>query len=187
MNLNFLFIGQHKVDYENEYRQACLSASDMQEHISWISELTLECNHATELGVGSAQSTRGFLRQDIEMHSYDIHIYPETQTYFDAAKAGGRNVTLHVEDTRTTTIAPTDIMLVDSYHSYEQVKIELDLHASKVRKYILFHDTTLFGDVGQGGEKGVWPAVEEFLDTHPEWQLVERRTNCNGMTLIKRI
>ena len=114
--------------------------------------------------------------------------YPQlSQAAIDAAIAGGRRVTLHVEDTRTSTIAPTDIMLVDSYHSYEQVKIELDRHASSVSKYILFHDTTLFGDTGQGGEAGVWPAVQEFLDVHSEWQLVERRTNNNGMTLIKRV
>jgi len=175
------------MNFEEEYQEACIRQTDMNEHLPWISELTSECSHATELGIGYAQSTRGFLRQDIEMHSYDIHIYPETQAYFDAAKAGGRNVTLHVEDTRTATIAPTDIMLVDSYHSYEQVRIELALHSSKVKKYIMFHDTTLYGDVGQGGEKGVWPAVEEFLSEHPEWQLVERRTNCNGMTLIKRV
>jgi hypothetical protein len=175
------------MDFEQEYQDACVRPSDMHEHLPWISELTSECKHATELGIGYAQSTRGFLRHDIEMHSYDIHIYPETQAYFDTAKAGGRNVTLHVEDTRTATIAPTDIMLVDSYHSYEQVKIELERHASSVSKYILFHDTELFGNTGQGGEAGVWPAVQEFLDSHPEWQLVERRTNCNGMTLIKRV
>jgi hypothetical protein len=175
------------MDYEKEYQDACVRPSDMHEHLPWISELTSECKHATELGIGYAQSTRGFLRQDVEMHSYDINIYPETQAYFDAAIAGGRRVTLHVEDTRTATIAPTDIMLVDSYHSYEQVKIELERHAGSVSKYIMFHDTTLFGDFGQGGEKGVWPAVQEFLESHPEWQLVERRTNCNGMTLIKRV
>jgi len=78
-------------------------------------------------------------------------------------------------------------MLVDSYHSYEQVKSELDLHADKVSKYILFHDTELFGARGQGGEEGVWKAIQEFLDTNPQWQLVERRINCNGMTLIKRV
>ena len=175
------------MDFEKEYQDACIRQTDMHEHLPWISQMTSECKHATELGVGYAQSTRGFLRHDIEMHSYDINVYPETREFFDAAVKGGRRVTLHVQDTRTAVIDPTDIMLVDSYHSYEQVKIELQRHANKVKKYIFFHDTTLFGDRGQGGELGVWPAVQEFLQTHPEWQLVERRTNCNGMTLIKRI
>jgi len=175
------------MDFEREYLQACNRVSDINEHLPWISELTSECNHATELGVGYAQSTRAFLRHDIELHSYEIQVYPETQKFFDEAKSAGRRVTLHVEDTRTATIAPTDIMLVDSYHSYEQVKIELDRHADKVKKYILFHDTDLYGFSGQGNERGIFPAITEFLGSHPEWELVEQRKNNNGMTLIKRV
>jgi len=186
MNHNFLLIGLN-MDFEQEYQDACARDTDMHEHLPWISELTSECSHATELGVGYAQSTRGFLRQDIEMHSYEISPYDVTTQYFNDARAAGRNVTLHVCSTLETEIAPTEIMLVDSYHSYEQVKGELALHADKVSKYILFHDTTLFGDRGQGGEGGIWLAIQEFLDANPQWQLVERRTNNNGMTLIKRV
>lgn len=175
------------MNFEQEYLDACARDTDMHEHLPWISELTTQCSHATELGVGYAQSTRGFLRHDVEMHSYEISPYPVTTQYFEAAKAAGRNVTLHVCSTLETEIAPTEIMLVDSYHSYEQVKGELELHADKVSKYILFHDTSLFGDRGQGGEQGIWPAIQEFLDSHPEWKLVERRTNNNGMTLIARV
>jgi hypothetical protein len=175
------------MDFEQEYQDACSRNTDMHEHLPWISELTKECNHTTELGVGSAQSTRGFLRYAREHHSYEIEPYDFAIEYFRNAKNAGRNVTLHTADTRKIEIAETDLMLVDSYHSYDQVKIELELHANKVRKYILFHDTTTFGDRGQGGENGVWPAIQEFLDANTQWVLVERRTNNNGMTLIKRI
>ena len=34
--------------------------------------------------------------------------------------------------------------------------------------------------------KGLWPAIEEFLQTHPEWKLHERFTNNNGLTILKR-
>ena len=174
------------MNFEKEYQEACVRNTDIHEHLPWISQIASRCKHATEFGVGYAQSTRGFLRQDIEMHSYDINVYPETGAYFKSSIAGGRNVTLHVQSTLEANIDPTDVLLVDSYHSYEQVVQELALHAHKVKKYIFFHDTTLFGDRGQGGERGVWPAIDEFLFTHPEWQLVERRTNNNGMTLIER-
>ena len=42
---------------------------------------------------------------------------------------------------------------------------------------------TAFFDIG----RGIWPAIAEFMSTHPEWQLVERRTNNNGLTILKRI
>jgi cephalosporin hydroxylase len=175
------------MNFEKEYQEACNRQTDMCEHLPWISEIVSKFKHATEFGVGYAQSTRGFLRHDIEMHSYEIQVYPETDEYFKDAIAAGRNVTLHVESTLEADVAPTDVLLVDSYHSYDQVVQELALHAHKVKKYIFLHDTTLFGELGQGMEKGIWPAIQEFLDSHPEWQLVERRTNCNGMTLIERV
>ena len=37
-------------------------------------------------------------------------------------------------------------------------------------------------------EKGLWPAIEEFLSEHSnEWQLHERIMFCNGLTILKRI
>lgn len=175
------------MDFEREYNLAKERCSDIHQHVPWISELASECSHATELGVGYGQSTRAFLRNDIELHSYEIHVYPETQKFFDEAKASGRRVTLHVEDTREAEIADTDIMLVDSYHSYDQVKCELERHAKKVSKYILFHDTELYGFVGQRGERGIMPAIWEFLElNNNEWELFEQRKNNNGMILLKR-
>jgi len=175
------------MDFEKEYQDACVKDSDIHEHLPIISELTSQCNHATELGVGWAQSTRAFLRHDVEMHSYEFNPLPGIIDFFQDAKKSGRNVTLHIADTRKIEIAETDIMLVDSLHVYEQVKTELELHAGKVRKYLLFHDTTLFADRGEFGGKGIWPAVQEFIDSHPEWQLVERRTNNNGLTILKKV
>ena len=175
------------MDFEKEYLDACERDTDIHEHLPIISELTSQCNHVTELGVGWAQSTRAFLRHNIELHSYEFMPLPGIREFFDEAKSAGRNVTLHVDDTRKVEIAETDLMLVDSLHIYEQVQKELELHAGKVRKYILFHDTTLFGDHGEFGGKGIWPAVQEFMDSHTEWQLVERRTNNNGLTILKRV
>ena len=175
------------MDFEKEYLDACERDTDIHEHLPIISELTSQCSHVTELGVGWAQSTRAFLRHDVEIHSYEFMPQPGIHEFFDEAKNAGRNVTLHVNDTRKVNIAETDLMLVDSLHIYEQVQKELELHAGKVRKYLLFHDTTLFADRGEFGGKGIWPAVQEFMDSHSEWQLVERRTNNNGLTILKRV
>lgn len=35
-------------------------------------------------------------------------------------------------------------------------------------------------------ERGLWPAVEEFLAEHAEWQLEKRYTNNNGLTVLAR-
>jgi len=175
------------MDFEKEYQDACIRVTDIHEHLPVLSELTSQCNHVTELGVGWAQSTRAFLRHDVELHSYEYSPQPGIIDFFIDAKKSGRDVTLHIDDTRKVEIDPTDLLFVDSLHVYEQVKTELELHADKTKKYIVFHDTTLFADRGEFCGKGIWPAIQEFMDSHSEWELVERRTNNNGLTILKRV
>ena len=33
---------------------------------------------------------------------------------------------------------------------------------------------------------GLWPAIEEFLVSNPEWILKERFTNNNGLTVLEK-
>ena len=183
---NTLYTGL-KMDFEQLFQEACAKDTDIHEHLPILSEMASQCSHVTELGVGWAQSTRAFLRHNVELHSYEFNPLPGIREFFDDARNAGRNVTLHVDDTRKVDIAPTDMMLVDSLHIYEQVQIELHLHAPKVKKFLVFHDTTLFADNGEFGGKGIWPAIAEYMQEHPEWQFVERRTNNNGLTIFKRV
>jgi hypothetical protein len=159
------------MDFEKEYQDACAKDTDIHEHLPVLSELTSQCTHVTELGVGWAQSTRAFLRHDIELHSYEFMPLPGIREFFEEAKNAGRNVTLHVDDTRKVEITETDLLFVDSLHIYEQVQKELELHANKARKFIGFHDTTTFeytdetnyeelGDDWKGEGIGIWKAIE---------------------------
>lgn len=175
------------MDFEQEFIDAWRKDTDIHEHLPTLSALTQNCTHVTELGVGWAQSTRAFLRHDVELHCYEYQPQPGIPEFFEAAKAAGRNVTLHIADTRLVEIAETDLLMVDSLHIYEQVKEELRLHADKARKYIVFHDTTSYEVRGEFGGRGIWAAVQEFIDEHPEWQMIMRYTNNNGLTVLRRV
>jgi len=175
------------MDYELEYQMACTRYTDIHEHLPVLSKLTEECTHVTEFGVGFGQSSRAFLRHPVELHSYEFEPLPGVVEFFVAARRGGRDVKFHVADTRKVVIQETDLLMVDSLHTYDQVKEELRLHADKARKYIVFHDTTSFEFKGEGGAPGIWPAIQEFIDSHPEWEMIERRFNNNGLTTLKRV
>lgn len=175
------------MNFEQEYIDACNRTSDINEHLPLLAELSSQGKCVVELGVGWAQSTRAFLRNDIELHSYEFSPLPGIREFFEEARNSGRNVTLHVDDTRKVEIPECDMLFVDSLHVYEQVQKELELHAHKARQYIGFHDTTSFEHNGEFGGRGIWPAVQEFIDSHPEWQMIERRTNNNGLTVLKRV
>lgn len=94
----------------------------------------------------------------------------------------------------------------DTWHVYGHLKRELARHHATTRKWILLHDTTVDADVGESIrcrrdipeqmrlsgypraeiERGLWPAIEEFLAEHAEWELEKRYTNNNGLTVLAR-
>ena len=77
-------------------------------------------------------------------------------------------------------------MFIDTRHDYEQLKEELRRHAGNVRRYIVLHDTTTFGEQGETpGHAGLWPAVEEFL-AQGTFRLKSREHQNNGLTVLER-
>lgn len=65
---------------------------------------------------------------------------------------------------REVEIAERDLLVIDTRHDDDQLREELRLHAGKVRRYVVLHDTTTDGERGEtSGRLGPWPAVEEFL------------------------
>lgn len=175
------------MDFEKEYQNACDTGSDINEHLPTLSTLTSECDHVTEMGVRYGVSTRAFLRHNVSYVGYDINDHGIGE-YFENARKFGKNVTFHVKSTLEVEIDKTDLLFIDTLHNYSQLKEELRLHADKVSKYIVLHDTTLFELNDEvGGGPGLWPAVEEFLNWNSEWEIKERYTNNNGLTVLRRI
>jgi hypothetical protein len=100
--------------------------------------------------------------------------------------AGRTEFVFRQADVREVEIEPTDMLFIDTWHVYEQLKEELRLHADKVRKYIVLHDTTTYGQLGETeGHAGLWPAVEEFL-SEGMFRLRQRYENNNGLTILER-
>ena len=179
-------------------------SSDINEHLETIKNFASECEHITEMGVRSVVSTWAFLAaKPKRLVSMDIVQCP-VQDAAIAANNEGIDFEFIVADTSNPQldIEPTDLLFIDTWHVYDQLKIEFKLHSNKVKKYIILHDTTTFGEVGESGsdliinpvtgqmemmrKRGLWPAVEEFLAENTNWTLKERFTNNNGLTILQR-
>lgn len=181
------------MDFEKLYQEVIkqeLGQDFTTQDIEFVSQIVSECKSVVELGTGQCAMDRVFLRYDVKLDTYDIEDFSDN--FLEEAKAAGRDVTFHKEDTLKIEIPETDILFIDSLHTYEQVKSELELHASKAKRYIVFHDTILFSKKGQDtvdGEhtKGILPAIEEFLESHPEWNIVYNSKEGNGMIVVKKL
>jgi len=164
--------------------------------IQWIGHymeklhtLAKECNHVTEMGVNEVNSSWAFLNArpkklvciDITFSKsygkvgFGNHIWLESLK--DLAKKENLNLELIEKSTLDIEIEETDLLFIDTLHTYNQLKQELNLHANKVKKYIVFHDTTLFPELNL--------AIKEFLEKNKEWFTYEVITSNPGLTIIK--
>lgn len=190
-------------DLEKLINELFNTPSDINEHILTLIKYGSECEHITEMGVRWVVSTWAFLgaapkvlksydMQDPSTWNFNIQDVYDTSKHYDVDFSFTQANVLDIE------IEETDLLFLDTWHAYKQLKAELELHASKVRKYILFHDTTSFamcdersyeslGEEWIGDQKGIWLAIEEFLQSNPEWKLIERFENNNGLTVIGKI
>ena len=191
------------IDLETQVNILYNTPSDINEHFPAIIKYGQQCDHITEMGVRGIISTWGWLATNPKkLVAYDIQD-PSTwgsslQDVKDTAQSIGTEFEFYLANVLEVEIEKTDLLFLDTWHSYKQLKAELTLHASKVQKYICFHDTTSYADHDETsyeiwGEDwkaegiGIWKAIEEFLKSNPEWELEKRFTNNNVFTIIKKI
>lgn len=179
----------------DNHNRLCRTSSDINEHLPVLKKYAEECKHITEFGVRWIVSTWSFLAANpSRMISYDI-VHPRDfgariETVEEAAREAGISFEFKLQSVLDADIEPTDLLFIDTYHIASQIKQELALNAGKVKKYIIFHDTTLFETMGENhvAGEGIWKEIESFLENNKKtWVLKERLTNNNGLTIIQRI
>jgi hypothetical protein len=113
--------------------------------------------------------------------SYDI-IHPKehginTDEVYEIAEENNIKWELKIEDSLKTDLPICDLIFFDTDHNYNQLSQEVKLHASKSRKYLVFHDTMKFANE-------LVPAINEFLEENEEWTILNCENSCNGLTSL---
>ena len=100
-----------------------------------------------------------------------------------------------------------DLIFIDTWHVYGQLKRELAHLQKFATKYIIMHDTEIdkitsesirnkhdiedkmkqFNFTKEEVECGLQKAIDEFLLEHHEWKIKEIFTNNNGLTILERV
>lgn len=181
------------------YRAACEDkTSDIYYHLPQLKAYASECPHVTEFGTRRGNSTLAFLSANPDkLISYDLGKWKDIETLEYWAKNSNINYTFIQANVLEIDIETTDLLFIDTFHTYSQLKAELKRHASKASKYIALHDTTTFGEVGEPSYeavsthsmncgRGIWKAVEEFMTANPEWSIAYKTEENNGLTILKK-
>lgn len=185
--------------------------SDIYEHIPVLKKIAQECSSVVEIGVRSMVSTWGLLQGLSESNATNrmylgIDISPPPKNQLELAHQlsmeNGIIFSFWKANDMQIELPEVDLLFIDSLHTYCHLTYELEKFAPRTTKYIALHDTSYPWEFIDDGEyygdyseypvhidrfkRGLWPAVEDFLLTHPEWVLMERRKNCHGLTILKR-
>lgn len=196
---------------ETKYNELCKTPSDINEHLPTLYRYASECTTVTECGVRAVVSSYAFanalrnkphsrlIQVDLKWHN-NIGDFQKI-----CAKEGVHTSFCGMSDLECP-LQDTDLLFIDTWHVYGHLKRELAYWHSHVSKYIIMHDTEI--DAVQGETirngwdynkqsretgipvheilKGLRPAIDEFLSSHPEWKLEAEYTNNNGLTVLKR-
>ena len=165
------------------YNFACMTKSDINEHLPVLTEYANECSHITEFGTRTGVSTWAWIASSAKtIRCFDIAegIDKNLEVHKEALKKLDKDFTFNCVSTIADKldIEPTDLLFIDTDHTYEQCSKELQMRAHKVRKYLIFHDTNLFKDLNK--------AISEFIEANKEWKIKEVLTNNNGLTVLER-
>jgi hypothetical protein len=136
-----------------------------------------------------------------KMISYDIVTNPNITEVINLCNEYSINYSFQEKDVLQLEIEPTELLFIDTLHTYNQLIKELEIHSNKVSKYIVLHDTEHFGRIDEiiynhasnvvkvspTTKQGLMTAVEDFLTTElgQSWELHKVYTNNNGLTVLK--
>ncbi len=175
----------------NRYSQLASTPSDIYEHLPILVKYAQHCSHVTELGVRNIVSTWAWLEAKVgTIRCYDIVQPPEKALLEVETFAKQENLDFQFiqADVLKVKLDPTELLFIDTWHVYTQLKQELLLHSSAASKYIILHDTALYAHQGEDGSPlGLQDALNEWLLTTDEWQIKQSYTNNNGLTILERV
>jgi hypothetical protein len=209
---------------KNKYMSHCSTESDIYEHLPTLCSYASKCQRVLELGVRGCVSSWALLYGLLQHSSMDVSSSPISQKQLilndiepcpiDELLQYANHCEINVDiqyhwinDLELSIEEPIDLVFIDTWHVYGQLKRELQKFGPLTKQYIIMHDTEIDGINGESIRcdmdmnlqstesgipveeisRGIQPAINEFLIDHPNWILLEHFQNNNGLTILQRI
>jgi hypothetical protein len=199
---------------KQKYNYLCNTPCDINEHLPTLYKYATQCESIIELGVRGCISSWAFTYGLLNNNSINKSILLNDITSCDIGELLNvtKNLNINVKyewinDLNLDIKTNVDLVFIDTWHIYGQLKRELNKFSVLANKYIIMHDTTvdeLYGEtircnmnaIQQSQETGIpideiicglGKAIDEFLTNNKNWKLAEKYTNNNGLTILERI
>lgn len=206
MNSNIEYI-------DKKYIQLCNTPSDIHEHLPILLSYASKCESVIECGVRKCVSSWALLKGLLanECPNKHLHLNDITPCNIDEMLENTKELDVRILHSWCSNLElkleyEYDLVFIDTWHVYGQLKRELTKFGKNVKKYIIMHDTTvdeIFSESVRNqhniDEKmkmydftreevivGLGRAISEFLESNPEWTLVDKYINNNGLTILEK-
>lgn len=186
---------------EELYQSHCRSGHASSAHLPRLRALAEGLELAVEFGVKQGATSCAMLLGAQRVIGIDIRETPQARALEQLA---GARWEYRIADSRRTQVPPCDLLFFDSHHSYKQLRDELEAHAHKVRRYMVFHDTITFGSIAANGETGkhAWryetgrsvplehlgirPAIDHYMAQDDSWRVRSHYVDSHGLLILER-
>ena len=167
-----------------EYNFARYEKSEINEHIDTLLEYSIECNHITELNTNTGVALRAFVASGNTIHTYDPIFRPFIYNLIEIYK----NLKVKIEffNLEPEKIEVTDLLFINNAKTYDKLSQLLNKHSENVMKYIIIHNTELFGFKGEDDGPGLLNAIFTFLAKDTNWKQRKEFKNNNGLIILER-
>jgi hypothetical protein len=207
-----------------KFRGLCNTVSDINEHLPTLFRYAKQCDTAIELGVRGCISSWAVAAGLLENKNGNrkrlfMNDAKECQIgeIIDAVSTLNIDIKYEWKSDLDIIFNPGetyDLVFIDTWHVYGQIKRELEKFSAIANKYIIMHDTTIDEVHGEAVReygynyqtaysmatelsvstgipkdeilKGMWYGIQEFLAAHPEWYIKDRFFNNNGLMVLAR-
>lgn len=201
---------------KHKYEIQCITPSDINEHLPTLFEYSKQCESVIECGVRGIVSSWAFIYGLLnnEKNKKKIIMNDIYDFNFNEVERLTKNTNILIEkiiinDLNLELNENYDMVFIDTFHVYGQLKRELNKFSKITNKYIIMHDTEVDAINGEylriqscmpdikelsistgipveEIKCGLRPAINEFLEENKNWVVHQHFTNNNGLTILKK-
>jgi hypothetical protein len=168
--------GSHGKEYTEHHKSLIACANDPDVNV--IKELGV-CQGATFAAL--------MMTKPKKLIGYDIasrYIDPYKHLFDKYAKEHNLDYEFHEMSSHDTrSVSQVDMLHIDSLHTPAHLQQELRMHAPKVRKYIVLHDTANFK-----GSSGLFVTIAKYITEMEQlWKVHTHYIHRVGYTVLERV
>lgn len=170
---------------EDAYQFVRKVPRDFDQHMPKLRELADQCEHVTEFSIRRescialcASKAKTIISRNSEQT--DPLMMQIQQALGVRLQHFDRNVT-------PPDIFETDLLFLNTVHTGERVMQQLQSYAKFVKRYIVLHNTQIYGERGEDGQIGIMVAARGFMRSNPEWSVVYHTIDQYGLTVLSRL